>query len=89
MKSRYLFDLILYVPDNIFLVMSGWVFLGLTSTEQQHSAVPPIDSYLLHLDPKSSTLPMSPCAPHGIEIISLSSLNNRFVRIKILIVFLC
>ena len=87
MKSSYLFDLILYVQDNIFSVMSGLVFLGLTSTKQQHSDVPPGDSYLLHLNPKSSTLPISPCAPHGIEIISLSSLENRFLRIKILIVF--
>ena len=28
------FDLILYVPVNNFLVMSGWVFLGSTGTKQ-------------------------------------------------------
>ena len=29
-----LFDLILYVPVNNLSVMSGWVFLGCTSTKQ-------------------------------------------------------
>ena len=44
-----LFYLILYIPANIFSVMSGWVFLGLTSTKQRtkclaqgHNAVPPV-----------------------------------------------
>ena len=44
-----LFDLIINVPVNIFSVMSGWVFLGLTSTKQRikclaqgHNAVPPV-----------------------------------------------
>ena len=44
-----LFDLILYVPVNTFSVMSGQVFLGLTSTKQRikclaqgHKAVPTV-----------------------------------------------
>ena len=45
-----LFDLILYVPvNNLNSVMSGWVFLGLTSTKQRikclaqgHKAVPQV-----------------------------------------------
>ena len=43
----FLFVLILYIPVNNFSVMSGWVFLGLTSTKQRikclaqgHSALP-------------------------------------------------
>ena len=31
----HIFGLILYVPVNSFSVMSGWVFLGLTSTKQR------------------------------------------------------
>ena len=31
-KQICLFGLILYVPVNYFSVMSGWVFLGCTST---------------------------------------------------------
>ena len=44
-----LFDLILYFPVNNFSVMSGWVFLGWTSTKQGfmclaqgHNAVTPV-----------------------------------------------
>ena len=43
------FGLILYVPVDIFSVMSGRVFLGLTSTKQRikcfaqgHNTVPPV-----------------------------------------------
>ena len=42
-------DLVLYVPVNNFLVMSGWVFLGWTITKQGlmclaqgHNAVTPV-----------------------------------------------
>ena len=45
----FLFDLILYVPVNIFSVILGWVFLGWTSTKQGlmcltqgHNAVTPV-----------------------------------------------
>ena len=44
------FSLILYVPFNIFSVMSGEVFLGLTSSEewikclaQRHNTVTPLE----------------------------------------------
>ena len=47
--SYCLFDLILYVTVNTFSVMSGWVFLGWTSTRQKikcpsqrHNAEPPV-----------------------------------------------
>ena len=33
-RLSFFFYLILYVPVNMFSVMSGWVFLGLTSTKQ-------------------------------------------------------
>ena len=33
-SSWFCFDFILYAPVNIFSVMSGWVFLGWTSTKQ-------------------------------------------------------
>ena len=46
---RFLFDLILYVPVNNLSVMSGWAFLGWTSTKQGlmclaqgHNAVMPV-----------------------------------------------
>ena len=35
-----LFDLILYVPVNSFSIMSGWVFLGWTSTKAACIHVP-------------------------------------------------
>ena len=34
-----LFGLILYVPVKSFSVMSGWVFLGLTSTKQREKCL--------------------------------------------------
>ena len=51
-----LFDLILYVPSTIFqLNRDGWVFLGWTSTKLSSNPLP--------LGLKSSTLPLSYCAP--------------------------
>ena len=65
-----LIDLILNIPVNNISVMSGQVFLGLTSTKQRikclahgHNAVPPVRLKQHHLDPELNTLPLSHCAP--------------------------
>ena len=59
----FLFDLILYVPVNNFSVMSGRVFLGLTSTKkglmylaQGHNAVTPVILFALLLNVPSEQL---------------------------------
>ena len=71
---------ILYVPVNNFSAMSGWVFLGWTSTKQRikclahgHNTVPLVR--LEHANPglKSNTLPLSHPAPSYLTHTSLAS----------------
>ena len=70
MVEFWFIDLILYVAVNKFSVMSRQVFLGWTSTKQGlmclaqgHNTVPPVRLEPQTLDLKSSTLPLSHCAP--------------------------
>ena len=63
-----LFDLILYVPVNIFSVMLGWVFLGWTSSKLA-SASGEAQTHNL----ESSTLPLSHHAPLNKYVVCLKS----------------
>ena len=74
-----LFDLILYVPVNNFSVLSGRVFLGWTRTKQGfmcltqgHNIVTPVRLEPAPFCLKSSTLPLSHCAPREWHTISVS-----------------